>query len=67
MYLKFFQTYDKAYWHMIDKNQNNDNYAVVPGPADNYAVVDLHTAIDLNLGYVTARNRLQFTSNPFLQ
>lgn len=56
--------YREAFDWMTMKNQasrraNNyrDIYCVVPGHnGNNYAVVDLRTAIDLGLGYVTSDN-----------
>jgi hypothetical protein len=38
---------------MMHKNKN-ESFALVPGPDDNYAVVDLMTGIELGLGYVWA-------------
>jgi hypothetical protein len=35
-------------------NNYRDIYCVVPGPADDFAVVDLETAIDLEGGYFIA-------------
>lgn len=66
-YLKAFNEYDQAYDWMVMKNQTSvrDIFCVVPGPEDNFAVVDLQTAIELELGYVWSTSRLQYTSNPF--
>ena len=67
-YIKGFREYDEAYDWMVMKNQTSvkDTFCVVPGWEDNYAVVDLMTAIELELGYVWSTNRLQYTANPFL-
>jgi hypothetical protein len=35
-------------------NNYKDMYAVVDGPSDNFAVVDLRTAIELGCGYFIA-------------
>ena len=57
-YTKFFDTEDDAVDRCSLKNKackaaNNyrDIYAVVDGPEDNFAVVDLTTAIQLGNGY----------------
>lgn len=58
-FVKEFQDYDSAYGYMVEKNKaleragnKVDTYCVVPGPEDDFAVVDLWTAIDLEMGYV---------------
>lgn len=58
-YIKHFEDYDKAFEMMTMKNRackragnDKDIYCVVPGPEDDYAVVDLATAIDLVTGEV---------------
>lgn len=60
-YIKEFNEYDSAFDWMKMKNQaceragnKNDWFCVVPGPDENFAVVDSWTAIDLQLGYVWA-------------
>lgn len=57
-YMKEFETVEKADSFMRMKNRacklaNNfkDLYCLVDGPSDNYAVVDLKSAIDLGCGY----------------
>jgi hypothetical protein len=52
-YCKYFNTEDEAQEWMTMKNRTsvNDIYCMVPGPADNFAVVDHLTAIELGLGY----------------
>ena len=54
-YCKFFDTKDGARELMVTKNRvNREKYAIyclVDGPEDNFAVVDIHTAIDLGIGY----------------
>lgn len=57
-YLREFSDRNEAYDRMTLKNRscraagnNRDIYCLVPGPSDNWAVVDLATAIDLGLGY----------------
>ena len=57
-YLREFTDRDDAVAWMTQKNRachragnTTDLYAVVDGPTDNFAVVDLDTAIDLGLGY----------------
>lgn len=58
-FVKQLTTYDEAFDFMLNKNKSfkragsKDIYCVVPGSdGDNYAVVDLSTAIDLGIGYV---------------
>ena len=60
-YAKFFETEDAAIARAAMKNRAckragnyKDIYAVVDGPCDDYAVVDLNTAIDLGSGYFIA-------------
>jgi hypothetical protein len=57
-YLKFFADVDKAYNWMRMKNisckaANNfkDLFVMIDGPENNFAVVDLNTAIDMNVSY----------------
>lgn len=57
-YCKFFDAENDAFTRCSIKNRaaraaNNykDIYCVVDGPSDNFAVVDLSTAIDLGQGY----------------
>jgi hypothetical protein len=66
-YIKDFKGYDEAFDWMVMKNQTSvkDTFCVVPGSDDNYSVVDLMTAIELELGYVWATSRLHYTNNPF--
>lgn len=49
-YIKFFDTYRKAKRHLIMKKDCNRQkhfaWAIVDGPENNYAVVDLNTAIN---------------------
>ena len=60
-YTKFFETEKAALARCSMKNRVcrragnfKDIYAVIDGPEDNYAVVDLGTAIDFNSGYQIA-------------
>lgn len=69
-YIKHFAEYNTAYSWMVTKNKanekagnKNESFALVPGPDDNYAVVDLMTGIELGLGYVWAYGG--FVENPF--
>jgi hypothetical protein len=56
-YIKFFSDEGEASSWMRMRNQarlsvgNRDIFAVVDGPEDNFAVVDLRTAIELGGGY----------------
>lgn len=57
-YVRFFNSEDDADDRCANRNRacrraNNykDVYAVVDGPEDNFAVVDLKTAISLGCGY----------------
>jgi hypothetical protein len=51
-YTKFFQSYDSAYsWMRMKNKHSSDIFCLVNGPSDNYAVVDLDTAIELGIGY----------------
>ena len=57
-YIRYFETENKALDICMIKNKAckragnfRDIYAVVDGPDDNFAVVDLSTAIDLGFGY----------------
>lgn len=59
-FIKQLTTYDEAFDFMLNKNKSfkragnsTDIYCVVPGSdGDNFAVVDLNTAIELGIGYV---------------
>ena len=60
-YIAYFDDENDAIARCYHKNQAckragnyRDIYAVVDGPEDNYAVVDLSTAIDLGFGYKIA-------------
>ena len=60
-YIRYFKTENQALDICTIKNQAckragnfRDVYAVVYGPDDNFAVVDLSTAIDLGFGYQIA-------------
>ena len=60
-YAKFFATENTAIARAAMKNRAckragnyKDIYAVVDGPCDDYAVVDLNTAINLGSGYFIA-------------
>lgn len=67
-YIKPFASYDAAYSFMTMKNKtvrNSDLYCVVPGPDDDYAVVDHLTAVELGLGYVFSSDTTGWVSNPF--
>ena len=52
-YIKRFTTEEAAYSWMVMKNRASakDIFCLVPGEDNNFAVVDLCTAIDLGLGY----------------
>ena len=62
-YVKFFDTRDDAYAHMLEQNQARTGanrqpceesfvlYCLVDGPEDNFAIVDLETAINLGGPY----------------
>lgn len=52
-YVKIFASYEKAYnWLQMKKQSSvKDHYALVDGPENNFAVVDLMTAIELGCGY----------------
>lgn len=52
-YAVFFENEDDARARCRMKNQASvkDIYALVDGPADDFAVVDLKTAIELGQGY----------------
>ena len=60
-YVTYFDTENDALTRCMLKNQAckragnyRDIYAVVDGPEDNFAVVDLTTAINLGFGYQIA-------------
>lgn len=53
-YINFFATEDAATRRMITKNRaarDGSIFCLVEGPEDNYAVVDLNTAVELGLPY----------------
>ena len=65
-YLKEFAEYNEAWDWMVMKNQaceragnKSDIYCVVPGPDDDYVVVDLKTAIELGTVYVWSFSHLR--------
>jgi hypothetical protein len=69
---KIFSTYDEAFHYqnrmnMSFKRANNtrDLYCAVPGPEDNYAVVDHRTAVELELGYVFSSSSISSVANPW--
>jgi len=70
-YIKQFNGYDQAFDFMKMKNlacekANNkvDMFCVVPGhDDDNFAVVDLKTAVELGMGYVWSSRG--FVANPW--
>lgn len=72
-YIKHFQDYDNAFEWMKMKNRgfakatnSVDMLCVVPGcEGDNYAVVDLDTAIELGLGYVWSSSSTGWVPNPW--
>lgn len=71
-FIKEFLTYDLAFDYMLMKNiafRKANNLGaflnVVPGPDNNFAVVDDMTAIELGLGYVCASSTSSYISNPF--
>ncbi len=71
-FLKHFPEYDKAFDYMTQRNRSfskagntKDIFCVVPGPEYNYAVVDLRTAIELELGYVWNVSSVGYINNPF--
>ena len=67
-YYKKFQTNEEAWEWMVMKNHvtvNNENiFCVVDGPSDNFAVVDLETAIDMEIMYTISSSHahVHFTS-----
>jgi len=62
-------TFEEAIELTIMKNKTNREknqiFATVPGHDDNFAVVDIDTAIDLGLGYVVATSHLHHFDNPW--
>lgn len=69
-YIKEFNEYYQAHEFMCMKNKaceragnKNDIFCLVPGPADNFAVVDLVTGIDLQMGYIISYSG--YVENPF--
>jgi hypothetical protein len=52
-YLKLFDDYDEAFGHMSAKNQTSCQalYVLIDGPQDDFAVVDIATAIDMGALY----------------
>jgi hypothetical protein len=61
-YIKDFKEYDEAFEWTVMKNKvsKEEIFCLVPGPDDNYCVVDLRTAIELGLGYVIATSHLHY-------
>lgn len=57
---RFYEDYDEAYLmmknynHRLVKKDHRYLRALVDGPDNNYAVVDIDTAIELNTGYAIA-------------
>lgn len=71
-YIKLFADYDEAFSLMRQKNislkkagNKADLYCVVPGPNDDYAVVDFDTAVELGSGYVWAASAPGWVNNPW--
>lgn len=57
-YCRFFETEEDAYRHMVCLNRKaerdgrkNETFALVDGPDNDFAVVDIATAIYLNVHY----------------
>jgi hypothetical protein len=62
-YIEFFAIRDDAYRHMLDRNRSRSAesrqpgaecftlYCLIDGPEDNFAVVDLATAVDMGVAY----------------
>ncbi|MBN2536261.1 MAG: hypothetical protein JXB88_25490 [Spirochaetales bacterium] len=55
-YLRFFTDKQTAVNHMSYKNDVNcvkgRRWVVIDGPENNYAVVDINTAIEMDCGYI---------------
>jgi len=51
--MKFFSTEDEArnYMRFLNNAHAEEVFCLVDGPEDNFAVVDLETAIDLEMPY----------------
>lgn len=71
-YINHKPTYEAAFDFMAMKNRaceragnKNDTFCVVPGPENNYSVVDLATAIDLGMGYVFSSRSASWVENPW--
>ena len=59
--IRFFDLFDEAETHMREMNRNfrqsavhPDLFVLIDGPEDNYAIVDLMTAIDMGVQYAWA-------------
>lgn len=59
--IRFFDLFDEAETHMREMNRNfrqsavhPDLFVLIDGPEDNYAIVDLMTAIDMGVQYTWA-------------
>lgn len=63
-YLKRTTDYDQAIQLMNIKNRAEDNwnYAVVPGPENDFAILDIATAMNLGIGYITGT---RWVENPW--
>jgi hypothetical protein len=72
-FIKDYANYEDAFEYMNMKNRafkkagnKEDILCVVPGcEGDNYAVVDLMTAIELGLGYVWSSSSTGWVNNPW--
>lgn len=55
--VKFFAEEDEAcdYMRSLNKTHRKEIFCLVDGPEDNFAVVDLRTAIDLEIPYEWSR------------
>ena len=55
-YVTEFEKRVDAYFHMLDlnrnKNRKEDFYCLVDGPEDNFAVVDIDTALELETSFL---------------
>ena len=56
--IKFFASEDDAHQYMLSLNRTHikETFCLVDGPEDNFAVVDLETAIDLEMPYQWSAN-----------
>jgi hypothetical protein len=71
-FIKEYSNYDDAFEYQNLKNisfnkagNEIDLACVVPGPNNNYAVVDHNTAIELGLGYVFSSSSTSWVNNPW--